>query len=451
MGIIMITEFNLVKYLTSDRDKGRIVWLFNIGAEKYWNEANSGVVDRSENAVVNRIEEMNLLISRKQDYVILRRMPDKYYLNMLEEMGFSIPAILTPKDADELTPISELVLRDEALLRELKSIQAQNENVFLVPYGVTYIEEEIARKTGLKLIGAPSEICSRVNNKISNRLISERLDLPLCKGEVCSSADEIRAAYYKLTNQTPFFEKVIIKEPTGASGKGLYIIDCKERLESVLRLITRMSRGKTGCKWLVEGWYKKKEDLNCQVYISPKGSVDVFSIKQQLLRDTVYFGSKISPDLDDELINTYAKYGMMIGKYLFNAGYTGVAGIDSIVSSDNVLIPIIEINGRFTLSTYISFLNSIFKNKKILSRYFRMITDSPMKYEKICSELKDNGILYTGENGVFVYTSGTLPGALQQENGSLFGRAFTLIIADDWDKVEEINARLETVMQGLTK
>ncbi len=53
------------------------------------------MVDRDENIVVNRIEEMNLLVCREQDVVILRRRPEEEYLDRLGKLAFR-PAILSP-------------------------------------------------------------------------------------------------------------------------------------------------------------------------------------------------------------------------------------------------------------------------------------------------------------------------------------------------------------------
>ncbi len=449
----MERKFNLINYLTAERNKGIIIWICNIGAEKYWGELSAGMVDRDENIVVNRIEEMNLLVCREQDIVILRKKPEEEYLNRLRELGFSIPTILSPREVDLLTPISELVLKDEGLLHELKAIASKKEEVYFVPYAVTSLEEKIAEKAGLKIMGAPSSVNAKVNDKIFNREISEKLGFTVCKGKVCSSVDEIRQEYEELTNEEPAFEKVIIKEPRGASGKGLYIIDSKEKLESSLRMIARFSRGRPDGKWLVEGWYKKKSDINYQIYVSSDGAVRVFSIKQQLLRDTVYIGSKMPSDLEDNVLNSYKEYGRKIGEYLFEIGFTGVAGIDSIITEQDVVIPIIEINGRFTLSTYISFAANIFGKAKILSRYFRLTPDSPVGYADICRELDRRGILISTDKkeGVFVYTSGTLPAMLYEGAEYYTGRAFALIISDSWEKVEEYNSKLGSVMDAFSK
>lgn len=449
----MSCEFNLIKHLTENRSSETVVWLCNIGAEKYWSKLSAGVVDRNEDIAVNRIEELNLLICKEQDVLILRKQPDGKYLQTLQALGFSVPIILCPKEPDPLTPISELVLKDEELLNELSAIASEKEDVFFFPYAVTCLEEEIAHKTGLRLMGSPAEINAKVNDKIFNREIAEALDFEVCNGRVCSSIDEVREEYNKLTEQAPYFNKVIIKEPRGASGKGLYIIESKEKLEASLRVIARFSKGKPECKWLVEGWYDKKADVNYQIYISPMGEVEVFSIKQQLLKETIYIGSKMPADLDDGVLNSFKVYGEKIGKYLFDIGYVGVAGVDSIITTQNVIIPIIEINGRCTLSTYISFVNRILGDKKMLTRYFRLMPSEPINYTDLCERLDLNNILIKPDKkeGVFVYTAGSLPEFVLEGVGTCFGRVFSLIIADDWVKVEYYNNLLESVMDQLSR
>lgn len=447
----MNQDFELVELLTNRRDEAIIVWICNIGAEKYWNTVNPGVIDRNEDIIVNRIEEMNLLLCRKQDFLILRKAPDPSYLQYLEEQGFAVPSILTPKNDDPVTPISELVLKDTDLLNQLTAL-SKTTDLYFLPYAVTRLEEEIASKTGLKLIGSPSRTNAAVNNKINNRKIALELGFPVCKGRVCSSMDEITAAYHELTQQPPYFEKVIIKEPFGASGKGLYIVDSPERLKMLLLRLARFARGQANPEWLVEGWYAKNADLNYQIYISPEGKVTVFSVKEQLLRDSVYIGSRISPELSPAITGQVNQCGEKIGQYLYRMGFYGVAGVDAIVTTDELLIPIIEINGRFTLSTYLSFLEPVLGKFKALSRYFRIITDTRLDYHMVCEMLESDGLLYrrTKREGIMVYGSGTLSGAPPVQ-GVYSGRLFALIIAESWDRVQELNGKLESQIQRITK
>lgn len=443
--------FNLVNYLTVERDKGVIIWLCNIGAEKYWNNVNLGMVDKQDEGIVEHIEEMNLLICRKQDIMILREEPDKDYLNALSEAGFEIPNIMVPEKSDLSSSISELVLMDEKLQKRLKEVSKYQEEVYFVPYAVTSFEEQIAEKCDLKLVGASSLASAKINDKIFNRKIAETLKFPVCKGKVCSSTQEIREEYHRLTENEPYFKKVIIKEPFGASGKGLYVIDDKAKFEGILRLISRFAKNNSSAKWLVEGWYNKKADVNYQINISEDGSVNVFSIKQQILKDTVYIGSKIPPAISRNDVEEYKKYGKKIGEYLYSIGYVGVAGIDSFITEEKVIIPIIEINGRFTLSTYISFLQDIIGSNKVETRYFKVLTNSKVNYKALKELLRDNEILFDTDKkeGVLVYVSGTLPIREYQGCNGYLGRIFALAIAKDDEKVLDYIEKLETLVEEL--
>lgn len=446
----MSIPFNLTSRLTEERDRGVIVWLLNIGAEKYWNPVQPGVVDRSEDRIVGRVEEMNLLLCREQDILILREVPDPYYLDKLREWGFSIPRIRVPKQSDPWTPISELVLRDVGLLTELAKIAKANNDVWFVPYAVTRLEEQISARCGLRLAAASSDVNATVNDKIFNREIAVTLELPVCQGRVCRSAEEIGQAYAELTEQPPHFDRVIIKEPFGASGKGLYIVDSPDKLRPILLRVSRFAKNNPQAQWLVEGWYDKQADVNYQLYVSQDGGVDVFSIKQQVLRDTVYIGSKMPVQLDEDAMERYRGFGEAIGKHLHAIGYSGVAGIDSIITREGGFIPIIEINGRFTLSTYISFLERVIGDANVYSRYFKLATDEPIGFRAICEALDRERLLYHRDSGegVIVYTSGTLPTVKDEGGGKYPGRVFTLIVARDWERVEEIGSRLESLLDS---
>jgi len=329
-----------------------------------------------------------------------------------------------------------------------------HEEVYFVPYAVTKMEEQIASNCGLKLPISNSDINRKINDKVFNRSIANSLAFPVCKGKVCRSVEEISREYNKLTKNTPYFEKIVIKEPYGASGKGLYIVENEHNLKIILRSLERIQKKDSNSQWLVEGWYSKKADINYQLYISPQGDIEVFSIKNQVLRGTVYLGSKTPSDLNEETKNKYIIFGNKIGKDLYNMGYYGVAGIDSIILDDYTIIPIIEINGRFTLSTYISFVDRIFGKAKMLTRYFRVTSKSSFDYKSLCKLLENEGIHYSkaSNEGVLVYTSGTLP-IRKQKNGDLYlGRIFTLIVSDNWENtqfyIEKLDKLIDYINNG---
>jgi len=283
-----------------------------------------------------------------------------------------------------------------------------------------------------------------INNKIINRKIAKDLKINVCMGGVCSTSDDIEKTYDELLGHKDKFEKVVIKRPTGASGKGIYIIENKSKLRLYLKRILKINSEPKN-QWLVEGWYRKKHDLSFQIYISEQGNVEVFSLKEQILNDAVYIGSKFPAELEVKDIMSIKEYAYKIGKYIFNMGFTGIAGVDSIITADGTIIPIIEINGRMTLTTYLSYVGKTLNQKCYMSRYIRVGTSKPFPYSEITKVFKDEGILMdqASKKGVLIYNSRTLPSDEAINEGLYIGRIFVIIAGENWTEVDEYNKKLD--------
>lgn len=398
-------RFDLVSHINKNDDGYCVIWLFNIGVERYWNNSYNGVVDIKEDEVVNHSEEMMLLLARPQDIVIMRRMPNEEYLDELRHCGFSNPQIVCPQSEDDSKCISELILEDLSILRRLKEI-GEKDNVVFMPYGVSYFEERIAEMCNLKMVGGPETKSREINNKLYSRRIAQELGFPISDGYECRTIKELTIAYKDLCKK---YDRIIIKMPCNASGKGMWIVEDENRLKTVCMIIKRIIRSNADTVWLVEGWLDKKIDMNCQIFVTEDGSVEVFSVKEQVTVDTVYIGSVFPPRMTHDQYDTCQQYAKKIGKYLYEHSFYGLFGIDGLVTTNGTVIPIIEINGRFTLSTYVSFLNKCFKNKHFFSFYKRVSTSKSMDYRILVSELKKRGVYTDGlKSGLFLYTSATL-------------------------------------------
>ena len=425
-----MSGFNLLQHIRKN-DNSIVVWLFNIGTEKLWNKGTNALVkDKNEDVIVNHIEELNLLLTRKTDYVILRKKPDSEYINYLTQLGFEIPTILCPSVQNEEKSISELVLDDKELLKRLSEING-NHVVYFVPYGVSEFEEKIATLCGMKLIGGSNQQSVRVNNKIFSKNVAHELGFPAAEEYICTSVDEIKDAYGKLTSK---YEKVIIKMPCNSSGQGMWVIENENKLNTVCLVIRRISGKIKNDKWIVEGWIEKELDLNMQVYVSDKGDVETFSVKEQLVHETLYVGSVMPSRLTNAQYEKCIYYGDKIGEYLFQQGYNGVFGIDALVDKNEQVIPIIEINGRFTLSTYISFIENKYPLKKIYAFYKRFKVKDKLNFYVLKNMLEDKKLLFDGGQGIIIYNSATVDSELAEGHV----RVFCLAIADNYDDIKKI-------------
>ena len=105
-------NFNFISSLKNRTGNEVFIWLCNIGAERFWHNQINIFQDNADMSLVNSIEEINLLLCRKQDTIILRNMPDPEYLKNAEKYGFEIPNILCPQNKEENLSISELILQE---------------------------------------------------------------------------------------------------------------------------------------------------------------------------------------------------------------------------------------------------------------------------------------------------------------------------------------------------
>lgn len=421
------------------------IWICNIGAERFWHNELSYVKDINEDSVVNRISEISILLAKTQDYVVTHEKPDDYYIKQMSKYGFKIPHFIYPGKANYSYNISELIINNPDLIEELIYVKNNNKNVYLLPYAVTDLEEQISRLTGIEILGSSAKLSKEINSKIFSRELAEKLGFLLSEGYICISVKEVEEAYHSLIRNG--IQKVIIKEPFGASGKGLYLIDSEKKLLTYLQVLKRF-HGDSNSQWIVEGWYEKLADINYQIYISQSSEVTIFSIKEQIVNHTVYLGSIIPPRIDENIRMQYDQFGLRIGKELARLGYHGVLGIDSIITDNCDIIPIIEINGRFTLSTYLSGITRLLPNACMISRYFRIKCKYEMSYFMLEAYLKNNNLLFDGNKGVLVYLSCTLP--RKNVMGSDYnGRIFTCTIADTYEISLLINSKLEACLNDL--
>ena len=319
-------------------------WLFNIGIE--WSGDRFRMKNPEEDIVVQHMEEILLLLAHSEDILLLRNIPEEKFLRRLKEMGFQIPQMICPQKEDLSLSITELVLEDSVIIKKLQEYTKQKQ-VYLLPYGVTEKEEQLSRVCGMQIKGSSADVTQKMNSKLYGRELIRRLHLQQPVGKICYSLEGIQSSWEKLSNE---FQRVVIKRPYGASGQGIYLVDSSEKLRRVLHLLKRLQGREE--KWIVEGWYEKKIDINAQLYIHDNGDIEIFSVKEQLLDDTVYYGSVFPVSLSEKIMDRYQKELNVIGKHLYDDGARGVVGIDSIITEQEIF-PVIEINVRFTLSTYL--------------------------------------------------------------------------------------------------
>lgn len=281
---------------------------------------------------------------------------------------------------------------------------------------------------------------SRVSNsKLYAKELIKKLHLSSPDGKVCENFDQIREEWDRLRNQ---FRRIVIKRPYGASGRGLYLVEDFEKLQKVLYILKRS--GSENEKCIVEGWYEDKKDLNTQMYICDDGNVKILSVTEQILEDTVYKGSIIPVELPDDIKSKYLTALKRAGSGLYRDGIRGIVGIDSIVTEKEIF-PIIEINVRFTLSTYLSMLPLRFPDRYFCSMYYRIFLSEKWNYAEITKKLVRAGLAFDTKTreGIFCYNYA----CVDRDILGKAGRLFVIMIVKQRTDLQKLRFKLEQLLE----
>jgi Pre ATP-grasp domain/Carbamoyl-phosphate synthase L chain, ATP binding domain len=396
-------------------------------------------------AIVNRLEEMGLFLAQYPDVLILKEPSDHAFLEYLSDLGFDLPIMLTVNPTDKVTPISEAVLADESVISKLSELAVENGACYLLPYAKTKMEEKISERTGLKSLGPPATTCERVNSKIYSRRVSNELGLRTVPGAECESIAALEECSERFTAHLSERRSVVLKEAMGVSGKGLYVADTNAKLRQIIGLIKRKAKPEDDVEFVVEVWIDKLKDVNYQIFISPSGETRLLAHKEIVTRDGVHLGHRFPADLTAAQIACYEEAAEAVGARLFEDGFTGLAGIDSIIDREGNVYPVLEINARLNMSSYQLGLEWLIDPRScVLAKYYPLLLKRPLSFGDLKSSLGPDLFNPTRNNaGALIQNFATVNVNFNPCDVAPFkGRLYVLIAGTNFEQVAQIDQRI---------
>lgn len=337
-----------IKYLSNEDP---VIWIVESEVERHWHNPNHkaimgmSVSAKGERDVIAAMEDLALLISRNQDYLILRQRPDEDFLHYLQSLGIGQGQILIVQDGfDTSKDVCELICTDNHLLTILDSLKNQNPNIKYSFYGATAWSDRLTDLTGVASVSARVNVTEEVNSKsYSTRLFLSHNKIPA--EIICNNFDLERACKNSLK-----YHAIILKDPMGVSGKGVKIIKDHAELEKYLQYLSR--RNLEVKELVVEKFITKECDINYQFIITKEGKVQYYGYKKALLEGQRHLGHINSPQKDPLLDKIFRDCTEQIGAHLFQSGYYGVVGVDALVADNGEVYPLLEINARLNNSSF---------------------------------------------------------------------------------------------------
>lgn len=396
MKILTKTDLQISKKAVYPR-----IWRMNIGCEKEWEIGGKclpSIANTNESKTIQNMNQLCLLAAGKDDTVQLLERPPDLFLEHLVKSNIPIPKL----------SITENDLPGDALH---------------IVYGITKTEEQKIERAGGIRLGASSNITAKVNSKIEARNYARRAGLQVTEGYVCRTIQELTKACQTMMENG--IEKLVVKEPYGASGKGMFFVKDNQTFNYLCR---RLKKHGEPFLLLVEKWYPVRLNFNYQMFIRDDGAVFYIPPKNQIIVNGVYiggFGIGYNPYLSFSQKEHIQNAAQQLANELYQDGYWGMASVDGIITEENQIYPVIEINGRFSLSTYIAFLP--YKNNiEYLSYYCNV--NSNVDLQDVLSGIEEEPFRWETGKGILLYSF------KNGVNNQYSGRAFFLMGGDEEEK-----------------
>lgn len=216
--------------------------------------------------------------------------------------------------------------------------------VALEPWAVREETELLADRLGLGGRMPATAVVAEVNSKSWSNALVRGCGLPGA-GRVVRSTDELAEAVAELGHDA------VVKDPYGVSGKGALEVTSPGILKAVRRTLDRQVDRGGRVELVVQERYDRDRDFSAHLHVARDGTWDWLGVRVAVNQGFRHIGSGPPSDGFVALLKEhgYPKVLDTVAEALFQAGYWGPAGVDSMLLTDGTVVPLLEINARRSL------------------------------------------------------------------------------------------------------
>lgn len=441
--------------------RSRNVWLGTFNSEYFWREKEladlPSITDGEANRIVGAMDELLFPLCNKEDVLLTRHTFNEALKNYLSGIGFSFQPVMTGIMEDSF-PYGEPAAKSTCqLLCEtgkkdyFTALLSKCSDV--VPYSVLPHLQEFCSLYKLPHKFPSIAIVKKVNSKVYSHQLLKELGREN-RGEVIYSAGELRESGSRLLLEGSF----LIKDDFGVSGKGNLLIKSGRMLEKVAAYLEKQEKEGKPVRFLLEPFYEnKKLDFSCQLFIREKGEIEYVSVQHLLNSGFAYKGSKVSDKRFIDLI-TEKQYFDVIDSAagrLYKEGYRGPVCIDSMLLQDDSIVPVIEINARYSMGFICSSLTKFAAscNTDGMLSFLSLGCPAGVSFENILERMKARGLLFDSckGKGIMPLSANTLTvnRTMQgppEEQDLYKGRLYIFVAGSTDEMREEIFSKLKAAL-----
>ena len=374
-----------------------LVGKFN--SEKYWSDENyislPSIANNYYDNIILAMDELLVPFCTRHDYLLTSLPMNVMHKQYLNDIGLDF----------------ENISFEDFVSKNFKSDSF--ENMELDTYADIPYYEKFAKDFSLVYCHAPMDIIKKVNSKKYSVDLSHKLGI--------NNYSQIASDYEQLLNLgTTMFNKygrIIVKEEHGVSGKGNLIFNTDYALKKFFTYVERMKNKGKKISFILEPLFNVKIDFSIQMKIKKNGEVEFISI-QKIFNNGLSYNGSLSMDLETVKLLEEKNYFEIINtvcKSIYKDGYYGDVCIDSLITDDEKVVPVIEINARKSMSLIKNAYDEklgVLGNKELRSSLFQLEFSykNEWTFENILELMKRNGVLKENNDftGVIPLTANTL-------------------------------------------
>lgn len=415
------------------------------GAEAFWADPDlarlpSLPAPLPDDSVVG-MDELLLALCGPGDALVTLRPFDPALAAYLKETGIEADLLSCGPAAEP--PVCRALAADE----DLGWFREAARGAALSPWAVTPLTTALRESIGPDAPLPDAEVVRRVNSKVWSARLRERLGLPH-PGIVVESAEGLEAAAARLGGA------VVVKEEHGVAGSGSVAVASPERLRRLAASLHAQEERGRRVLLVVESLFERAFDGSAQLTVAADGTVTLDAIQGLHNRGFAY-GASAPPE--PALLAALARAGYedvvrAACRELHAEGYFGPVCVDSLVTTEGEVIPIVEINARHSMGRLNSRLDARFREwgRRSWLTGVRVVASEPAGGPRLLAALDECGLLWRRQGGVVPLGFRSLPhGGSSGDGTSRSGRLWTAVPHESPGEIPGTLASLRDVLGSL--
>lgn len=432
------------------------VLLGNFDVEQQWSKGEPGLPAPTTDmatAVVASTDELVLLLGHRADWAVVKSQPDPGLMEELERVGLTLPSILVTDGNDPTRTVTEDALVSPVLLDRLRDIARCGGR--LAPHGFSHVEAALCAATGLTPPMSSADIAKAVNSKVFSRRLCREEGIEQPPGWECENLPELMALGDAIRSRIADGVTIAVKAAYGVSGKGIMTLDKVDGFDRLTRMLTRRAErtGDVSLPVVIEEWQDKQTDLNYHFTVGANGQVRFDFVLEAVTDSGTHRGHRLPARLQGDHEDRLNDCATTIGRALAAEGYQGPVGVDAIVCTDGTLFPVIEINARNNMSTYVTRVRELIADAGSvgLALQVDLRLSRPVRFDEVACVLQGVGLDASWRHGFLMTCFASVNAAARfadssgRFRGRLHGVAIGRTRADVERLEDEVRARLCTL------